>query len=108
VFCGAVGTSIAGTAWNNRTILHHVRLTEQASVDNPLFAQQIDNTRSVLHLSPQSANALFDFTVNTQAAMMGLNDIFFVSAIIFLLIIPLIWITRPAKGGGGPDAAGAH
>ncbi|MGF6483972.1 DHA2 family efflux MFS transporter permease subunit [Paraburkholderia sp. JPY419] len=108
VFCGAVGTSIAGTAWNNRTILHHVRLTEQASVDNPLFAQQIDNTESVLHLSPQSAHALFDFTVNTQAAMMGLNDIFFVSAIIFVLIIPLIWITRPAKGGGGPDAAGAH
>ena len=53
-------------------------------------------------------HALFDFTVNTQAAMMGLNDIFFVSAVIFILIIPLIWITRPAKGGGGPDAAGAH
>ena len=108
VFCGAVGTSIAGTAWNNRTILHHVRLTEQASIDNPLFAQQIDRTQSLLQLNPQSANALFDFTVNTQAAMMGLNDIFFVSAIIFVLIIPLIWITRPAKGGGGPDAAGAH
>jgi DHA2 family multidrug resistance protein len=40
--------------------------------------------------------------------MMGLNDIFFISAIIFLLIIPLIWITRPVKGGGGADAAGAH
>jgi DHA2 family multidrug resistance protein len=45
--------------------------------------------------------------VNTQAAMMGLNDIFFVSAVIFILIIPLIWITRPAKGGS-QDAAGAH
>ncbi|EDZ99228.1 drug resistance transporter, EmrB/QacA subfamily [Burkholderia sp. H160] len=108
VFCGAVGTSIAGTAWNNRTILHHARLTEQASIDNPSFAQQMDTTQSLLHLNAQSANALFDFTVNTQAAMMGLNDIFFVSAIIFLLIIPLIWITRPAKGGSGPDAAGAH
>ena len=59
-------------------------------------------------MNTQSAQALFDFTVNTQAAMMGLNDIFFVSAIIFILIIPLIWITRPAKGGGGGDAAGAH
>jgi DHA2 family multidrug resistance protein len=58
-------------------------------------------------MNTQSAQALFDSTVNTQAAMMGLNDIFFVSAIIFILIIPLIWITRPAKGGG-QDAAGAH
>ena len=30
------------------------------------------------------------------------------SAIIFVLIIPLIWITRPARGGGGADASGAH
>ena len=108
VFCGAVGTSLAGNAWNNRTVLHHVRLTEQASIDNPLFNQQIASTQSLLQLNTQSSHALFDFTVNTQAAMMGLNDIFYVSAIIFLLIIPLIWITRPAKGGGGADAAGAH
>jgi DHA2 family multidrug resistance protein len=40
--------------------------------------------------------------------MMGLNDIFFMSAVIFLLIIPLIWITRPVKGGGGADASAAH
>ncbi|WP_118183354.1 DHA2 family efflux MFS transporter permease subunit [Paraburkholderia phosphatilytica] len=108
VFCGAVGTSIAGNEWNNRTILHHARLTEYATIDNPLFRQQIDGTQSLLNLGTPSANALFDFTVNTQAAMMGLNDIFYVSAIIFVLIIPLIWITRPAKGGGGKDAAGAH
>jgi DHA2 family multidrug resistance protein len=89
-------------------VLHHARLTEQATIDNPLFNQQINSTQSLLHLNTQSSNALFDFTVNTQAAMMGLNDIFFISAIIFILIIPLIWITRPAKGGGGPGAAGAH
>ena len=107
VFCGAVGTSISGTAWNNRTILHHVRLTEQASVDNPVFNQQIDTTQSLLHMNTQSAHALFDFQLGTQAAMMGLNDIFYVSAIIFILIIPLIWITKPARGGGS-GAAGAH
>src|SRR3984957_7897543 len=108
VFCGAVGTSIAGNEWNNRTVLHHARLTEQASINNPTFNQQMDATQQLLHLNPLSAHALFDFTVNTQAAMMGLNDIFYVSAIIFILIIPLIWITRPGKGSGGPGAAGAH
>ncbi|WP_420998446.1 DHA2 family efflux MFS transporter permease subunit [Cupriavidus sp. 30B13] len=108
VFCGAVGTSIAGNEWNNRTVLHHVRLTEQASIDNPMFNHQIDALHSLLHLGTDSAHALFNFTVNSQAAMMGLNDIFFVSAAIYVLIIPLIWITRPAKGGGGGPPVVAH
>jgi DHA2 family multidrug resistance protein len=51
---------------------------------------------------------MFDFELTAQAAMMGLNDIFYASAIIFLVIIPLIWITRSTKGGGGGGAAGAH
>ena len=108
VFCGAVGTSIATNAWNNRTILHHARLTEQASINNPIFVQAIDQTQKVLNLSEPSARALFDFQLNSQAAMMGLNDIFYISAIIFLMIIPLIWITKSTKGGAGGGAAGAH
>jgi DHA2 family multidrug resistance protein len=109
IFCGAAGTSIAGSAWNHRTILHHVRLTEQASIDNPVFNQQIGATQSLFHLSPQAAHALFDSTVNNQAAILGLDDFFYASAVIFILIIPLIWITRPMKGGGAADAAaGGH
>lgn len=108
VFCGAVGTSIATNAWNNRTVLHHERLTEQASVDNPVFRQSIENTQTLLHMSEPSARALFDFQLTTQAAMMGLNDIFYISAIIFLAIIPLIWVTKSTRGGGGGGAAGAH
>ncbi|AJX00433.1 drug resistance MFS transporter, drug:H+ antiporter-2 family protein [Burkholderia gladioli] len=107
VFCGAIGTSMAGNEWNNRTVLHHERLTEQASINNPLFTGQIDSTQSLLHMNSQSAHALFDLTVTSEAAMMGLNDIFFASAVIFLLIIPLIWITRSVRGGAG-EATGAH
>jgi len=108
VFCGAVGTSLCGNAWTNRIALHHERLTEQANVNNPLFMQSIQTSQGVLHVNEAQARGLFDYTVNTQAAMMGLNDIFFASAVIFILIIPLIWITKRAKGGGGGAAAGAH
>jgi MFS transporter, DHA2 family, multidrug resistance protein len=85
-----------------------MRLTEQASVDNPVFNQQISSIQSLLHLNTHSAHALFDFTVNSQSAMMGLDDIAYISAIIFMLIVPLIWITHPAKGGGADAGAGAH
>ncbi|WP_321967872.1 DHA2 family efflux MFS transporter permease subunit [Burkholderia cepacia] len=109
VFCGAVGTSLASNEWNNRTVLHHARLTEQASTNNPLFNSWIDSTQSLLQLNTQSARAFFESTVNNQAAMLGLDDVFYISAVIFIVITPLIWITRPTKSGGSTDtAAAAH
>jgi DHA2 family multidrug resistance protein len=89
VFCGAVGTSLAGNAWTNRIALHHERLTEQANANNPVFLQSLQASQGALNVSEAQARGLFDFTVNTQAAMMGLNDIFFASAVIFILIIRL-------------------
>jgi len=110
VFCGAVGTSLAGNAWTDRIALHHQQLTEQANVYNPAFNQSLQQSQSLLHIDLAQARALFDFNVNAQAAMLGLNDIFYASAIIFILIIPLVWVTkRPKKTPGSADAAaGAH
>ncbi|CAM2157087.1 DHA2 family efflux MFS transporter permease subunit [Paraburkholderia tropica] len=108
-FCGAVGTSLIGNAWNDRTILHHVRLTEQASVTNPAFMQSVESARQSLHVSTDAAYGLFNFSVDAQAAVMGLNDIFYISAFIFIAIIPLIWITRPSKSSAdSSNTAGAH
>ncbi|MFC0399894.1 DHA2 family efflux MFS transporter permease subunit [Paraburkholderia rhizosphaerae] len=108
VFAGGVGTSLATTGWNNRTILHYSRLTEQASIDNPTFNGTIGSLHTTLGGSSDQALAFFERSLNAQAAMLGLNDIFWLSAVIFILIIPLIWLTKPAKGGAAGAAAGAH
>ena len=37
------------------------------------------------------------------------TDVFYGSSMLFLALIPLVWLARPAKGGAGSDAAaGAH
>jgi DHA2 family multidrug resistance protein len=109
IFCGAVGTSIAGTVWGHRTAVHHVRLMEQANVDNPVFNSAIASLQSQLHLDVGTAHAMFESMVTSQAAVMGLDDFFYASTFIFILIIPLIWITRPAKGGADSgEASAAH
>ncbi|MFL9895410.1 DHA2 family efflux MFS transporter permease subunit [Paraburkholderia sp. RL17-381-BIF-C] len=109
VFAGAVGTSLFSTGWNDRTILHHARLAEQSSVNNPTFVGELDSLHGMLGGSTQQALAAFENSLNGQAAMLGLNDIFWLSAVIFIAIIPLIWLTKPGKGGGGSAAAaGAH
>jgi len=48
--------------------------------------------------------------VDQQAFMLSANDVFYVSALIFLLLIAVVWLARPAKGSaqGGEAAAGAH
>ena len=109
IFAGAVGTSLLSTGWNNRTILHHERLIEQTSVNNPTFTGAIATLENTLGASADKARAFFEYSLNTQAAMLGLNDIFWLSAVIFILIIPLIWLTRPVKGGAaGAAGAGGH
>ncbi|SDQ57399.1 MFS transporter, DHA2 family, multidrug resistance protein [Paraburkholderia fungorum] len=109
VFAGAVGTSLAATGWNDRTILHHAQLAEQTSVNNPTFVAALDSLQHSLGGSASQAMAYFEQSMNAQAAMLGLNDIFWLSAVIFVLIIPLIWVTKPDHSASSAAAgAGGH
>ncbi|WP_225031170.1 DHA2 family efflux MFS transporter permease subunit [Paraburkholderia sp. XV] len=109
IFAGGVGTSLLTTGWNNRTILHHAQLAEQSSIDNPVYTNALANIHGALGGSTDQAVAFFERSLNTQAAMLGLNDMFWLSSMIFIVIIPLIWLTKPAKGGGSSAAtSGAH
>lgn len=109
VFAGAVGTSLVATGWNDRTILHHARLTEQANRYNPIFMDSLAQTQSTLQIGASKALAFIENGLEAQAAMLGLNDIFWISAVIFVLIIPLIWMTRPSKdAAAGAATAGGH
>lgn len=109
VFAGAVGTSLLTTGWNDRTILHHAHLTEQANSYNSIFTDSIAQVQSTVQVGASNALAFIENGLNAQAAMLGLNDIFWISAIFFILIIPLIWITHPSKdAAAGAAAAGGH
>ncbi|WP_042271271.1 DHA2 family efflux MFS transporter permease subunit [Paraburkholderia heleia] len=109
IFAGAVGTSLVSTGWNNRTILHHARLMEQASVDNPTFTGAIESIERTLNVGTPQALAFFESSLNVQATMLGLNDIFWLSAVIFIAIVPLIWVTRPTQDASNSAvAAGGH
>lgn len=109
VFCGAIGTSVATTAWNNRTIVHHAQLTEHATPYSPALQQMYSTLQNTMGMSQSQATALIERNLNAQASMIGINDIFWISAVIFLMIIPFIWIIKPVKGGAGSaEAAAAH
>ncbi|GAB6848574.1 MULTISPECIES: DHA2 family efflux MFS transporter permease subunit [Paraburkholderia] len=106
IMCGGIGTSIFQTAWDHRTILHHAQLTEQANAFNPVFDQSMRQMQGAGFTEPQ-AHGLFNNMVTQQAAQLGVNDLFYVSAGIFVALIALIWITRPERAGGGDAGAAA-
>jgi DHA2 family multidrug resistance protein len=109
IMCGGIGTSIFQTAWDHRTIMHHAQLTERANAYNPVFDESIRQMGAAGFSQPQ-AYGLFNSMATQQAAQLGVNDIFFISAGIFVALIALIWVTKPEKAGGdaGAAAAAAH
>ncbi|MGB6241854.1 MAG: DHA2 family efflux MFS transporter permease subunit [Castellaniella sp.] len=106
--CGAFGTSITTTIWDDRAILHHARLTEAARPGEPAFDHIMGGMQN-LGIDQLHGAALLDRIINQQAYTMSATDFFYASAFIFLILIGLIWLARPKTADhGGGAAAGAH
>ncbi|RSZ39826.1 MULTISPECIES: DHA2 family efflux MFS transporter permease subunit [unclassified Variovorax] len=108
ITAGAMGTSITTTLWDNRATLHHTQLAETINQGNNAATSAMAGLGANGFGADQVLGQL-NRIVDQQAYMLATNDIFYASAILFLLLIPLVWLARPQKGGAGGDAAaGAH
>ena len=108
ITAGSFGTSIATTIWENRAALHHSQLAESINVSSVAANGALTGLASA-GLTPEQALATINRLVDQQAFMLAANDVFRASALIFLLLIPFVWLARPQRGGdGGSAGAGAH
>lgn len=110
ITAGAIGTSVTTTLWENRASLHHAQLMEHVSADSMALAQTLQKLQSA-GLTPAQALAQVERMANQQAFMLAANDIFWASALLFIALIPLVWLAhapRPQAGGAADAAAGAH
>lgn len=110
ITCGAVGTSVSTTLWESRASLHHAHLAEAVNPANPAAQQALAGLQAA-GLSAQQALAQVNRLADQQAFTLAADDIFWLSAMMFLVMIPLVWLTRPLRqpaGGASAEAAGAH
>src|SRR6266480_4949889 len=108
ITAGSFGTSIATTFWDRRASLHHAQLVERLTPYDPPTAQALANMQAN-GLTPEQGREALNRIVDSQAFMLSANDIFYVSAVLFVLLIAVIWLARPAKAGdAAAAAAGAH
>jgi DHA2 family multidrug resistance protein len=109
ITAGAMGTSIATTLWDDRAALHHAHLTEPLSAGQGVFANALATLQSA-GMSTQQALAQVNRMIDQQAYTRAADDIFYGSALLFLLLIGLIWFTKrpPRLGSASAEAGGAH
>ena len=106
IMCGGIGTSIFSTAWDHRSNIHHAQLMEQANAYNPNFTASMQQFGAA-GFNQSQGYGLFNSMATQQAAQLGVNDLFYISAGIFVARIALIWITKPERSGSGDSAAAA-
>ena len=107
ITAGAFGTSISTTLWENRAVMHHAHLTESINSGSVAATQALANLQASGYDGTQSL-AIIDRMINVQAYVLSADDIFYVSTVIFILLLPLVWLARRNKGGGAAEAGAAH
>lgn len=107
IVAGAVGTSLFTTVWESRAVLHHAQLTESIHLGNDAAVQTLGQLQAAGNSSEQ-ALATVDRLINQQAFTMAATDIFWLSSVLFVLLIGMVWMTRPQLDAAGADVGGAH
>ena len=109
ITAGAIGTSVTTTLWENRAAMHHAQLSEYVTQGRQAADGALAGLTSA-GLSPQQALAQINGLLGQQAFMLAAADLFYASAVVFLLLIPVVWLTRPPKASAesASAAAGAH
>ncbi|MET0292541.1 MAG: DHA2 family efflux MFS transporter permease subunit [Steroidobacteraceae bacterium] len=104
---GSMATAICVWMWTDRSEHHHATLVQHVTPDSPAwtaYQQQLGEHG----LSGTQAFAFVDRLITSQAGTMGANDLFQGLAILFLALIPLVWLAKPPFGAIGASAAGGH
>lgn len=109
ITCGAIGTSLSTTLWENRAILHHTQLAEAVNTGNANAMEYMSQLSAAGLTSEQSA-ASINRIIDQQAYTMAVADVFYLSGALFIVLLVVVWFTKPSPADrSGSDAAlGAH
>ena len=107
ITAGSFGTSISTTLWDHRASLHHAQLAEKLTAYDPTTAQALANLQAS-GMPPDQALGALNRLVDQQAALLSATDIFYASALLFLALIAIVWLSKPAPAAASAEVAGAH
>ncbi len=109
IVAGSFGTSIATTIWQDRAAMHHAHLSEAVNTGSTATNSALSGLASA-GLTPDQALGTVNRLVDQQAYMLAASDVFYASELVFLALIPLVFLAKniKSKAGGGDAGGGAH
>ncbi|WP_424765331.1 DHA2 family efflux MFS transporter permease subunit [Necropsobacter rosorum] len=94
---GSVGTSLTTFLWYDREAVHHTQLSEVINPYN-FNAQAYYDSMSALGLSEAQTSVAVAQKITAQGFIIGANEIFWLSAILFMLLFVIVWFAKPPFG----------
>jgi len=94
---GSFAASITIAGWDHRQSIHRTQLIEHVNAYDGPAREMLDQLTS-LGMSQDAAYAQINRAVDSQAYMLATNDVFWVITILFVLLIALLWTTKPPFG----------
>jgi DHA2 family multidrug resistance protein len=102
-FSGSIATAVCVFFWNNRSEYHYATLSQHITPESTAWLDYQAQLASQ-GMVGDAALAATARVINTQALTMGANDIFLGLALVFLALVPFMWLAKPpfrAVGTGG-------
>ncbi|CCG41998.1 DHA2 family efflux MFS transporter permease subunit [Magnetospirillum molischianum] len=107
IMAGSFAASVWTTLWENGAIRHHSYLNENITAYSEPTARFEESVRS-LGLNSQQIYRAIDAEVTRQSLILSVNDLFWVSGVLFLALMGLIWLSRPVRQGAPPAKDGGN
>jgi DHA2 family multidrug resistance protein len=104
ITAGSFAASVVTTAWDRLETVHQTRLSEVIGAQDPTFTAATHALRTTGLSAQQAVAAVTNQAIN-QAYLLATVDIFRISAILMVLLVPTVWLTHKAKAGGAHAAA---
>jgi MFS transporter, DHA2 family, multidrug resistance protein len=94
---GSFSTAITVWIWNRRSDYHHAVLTEH--INNSSHAWSLYKGQlGAHHVGGPGASEFVNQIISSQSSTLGVNDVFNMMGLIFLVLVPLIWFSKPPFG----------
>jgi DHA2 family multidrug resistance protein len=95
---GSFGTSLSISLWDRRASFHHELLAERVTEFSPV-AQDALTTLNTLGQPQSFGYAVLESNMQRQAVMLATNEIFWLSALMFVGLMLLVWFAKPEQKG---------
>ena len=102
---GSISTAVTIWLWNRRSDFHHAVLSEHIRGSADAWTS-VQTALQSLGITGNAALQFVDRQITQQAMTLSFNDLYYLFALMFIFLIPWVWLAKPPFTVRG--SKGAH